>query len=69
MRQAELIDKLNQGGSHFKEGLSFISAMIQILTFYSSYLDLFYIMKVIPEKIILNPIKLNGEDVRDHPVI
>jgi hypothetical protein len=46
IRQGELIDKLTEKNTGFKEGLSFISAMIQILTFYSSYLDVFYLMKV-----------------------
>jgi hypothetical protein len=46
IRQGELIDRHTEKNAGFKEGLSFISAMIQILTFYSSYLDVFYLMKV-----------------------
>lgn len=57
IRQAELIDWLGQQDVDFKQGLSFLSIMIQSQTLYSSYLNLFYIMK------------LNGETVKNHPLV
>jgi hypothetical protein len=53
----------------FKKGLCLISAIIQILAFYSSYPEVFYLMNVFFGKIFVDIMKLNGEDVRDHPVI
>ena len=65
IRQAELIDWLDQQDVDFKQGLSFLSIMIQSQTLYSSYLNLFYIMKVS----FLSKTQLNGETVKNHPLV